>query len=149
MPAQGEDRAYEEQSLFILEIDNIEVAHFETCSEFENESGLVEQREGGNKDVASKLDGIRTYTPITCTRGASDDLSLYNWRQEVLDFGSRAAERNVSIVALNPDGTPRSRINVKRAWPGRYKRGGWDANEDSTVKEEIEIHFLKGSLEIV
>lgn len=149
MPAQGESRAYDEQSLFVLEIDGIEVAFFETCSEFENESGLVEQREGGNKDVAEKLDGIRTLTPITAVRGATNDTSLYDWRQEVINNGSRAAERNCSIVQLNPDGSPKSRLNLKRCWPGRYKRGPWDANEDSTAKEEIEFHYHKGDLEVV
>ncbi len=148
MAAQGESRRYDEMSLFVLEIDNIEVAFFETCSEYEEESGLVEQREGGNKNVAEKIDGIRTLTPITLVRGATSDTSLYDWYQDVKNNGSRASERNASIVQLSPDGTAKSRINLKRAWPGRYKRGAWDANEDTTVKEEIELHYHSGSFEV-
>lgn len=144
MPAQGQNRDYDEQSMFRLEIDEIEVAAFESCSEFEKESGLSEQREGGNKDVASKKDGIRNLTPITLVRGASNDQALYNWYREVEDFGSRAAERNASIVQLNPDGSARSRINLKRAWPGKWKRGPWDATSDDPVKEEITIHYHSG-----
>jgi phage tail-like protein len=148
MAAQGEAREYDEQSMFVLEIDNIEVAFFETCSEFEDESGLTEQREGGNKAVASKTNGIETLTPITLSRGATKDMALYDWRQEVKTQGSRAAERNASIVQLNPDGSPKSRINLKRAWPGKYKRGPWDAKSDDTVKEEIVLHYHEGEFKV-
>lgn len=148
MPVQGEARRYDEQAMFALEIDLIEIAYFESCSEFEEEAGLVEQREGGNKNVASKTDGIRNLTPITCIRGATNDRSLYDWWVAIKANGSRAEERNISIAQLNPDGSVRSRINLKRAWIGRYKRGGWDATSDDTTKEEVDFHYHEGDWDL-
>ena len=148
MAAQGESREYDEQALFVLEIDNIEVAFFESCSEFEDESGVVEQREGGTKKVVSKIDGLETLTPITLVRGATNDTSLYDWRQEVKTQGSRVAERNASIVQLNPNGSPKNRINLKRAWPSKWKRGPWAASADETVKEEIILQYQEGEFKV-
>ncbi len=141
MAAQGEARQYDEQVLFTLEIDGIEVAYFESCSEFEEEAGLIEQREGGSKDVVSKTDGIRTLTPITLVRAASSDTSLFDWWTEVRTNGARLAERNASIVAHNPDGSAKSRINLQRCFITKYKRGPWDATADEYVKEEITLEY--------
>lgn len=141
MTAQGEVRNYEEAAMFVVEIDGVEYGAFESCSDYEDVSGVVEQREGGNKKVAAKRDGTQSYTALTLVRGASDDLAMYNWRQEVKDLGARQAERNGSIVALNPDGSARSRINFKRGWPSGYKRSGWDATSDDFTKEEVTIEF--------
>lgn len=142
MAAQGEVRLYDEQAMFVLEIDGIEQGYFETCSEYMDESATIEQREGGTKKVVAKIDGPQTYQPITLTRGAaSEDRTLSAWRQEVRDNGSVASERNASIVQLNPDGSEKGRINLKRCWPKSYKIGGWDASAEETTKEELVLEF--------
>lgn len=147
MPVQGEARRYDEQAMFVLEIDGIEVAFFETVSEFHEESGVIIGREGGNKGEASKSDGVRTIMPITCTRnGVIQNLDLYNWRQEVKQKGSREAERNAAIVQLNPDGSEKGRMPLERAWPSSYKRGPFDAKADEYVKEEIVLQYHDGDI---
>lgn len=147
MSVQGEARRHDEQAMFVLEIDSIEVAFFESVSEFMEESGVIVGREGGNKDEASKTDGIRTITPLTCVRNSvMQNTDLFDWRQEVIRSGSREAERNVSIVQLNPDGSEKGRMNCQRAWLSSYKRGPFDANADEYVKEEIVIQYHKGDL---
>lgn len=147
MAVQGEARRYDEQAMFVLEIDSIEVAFFETVSEFMEESGVIVGREGGSKDEASKTDGNRTITPITCVRnGVMQNTDLFDWRQEVIRVGSREAERNASIVQLNPDGSEKGRMNLQRAWPSSYKRGPFDAKADEYVKEEIVLQYHKPAL---
>ncbi len=142
MTVQGEARRYDEQAMFVLEIDTIEVAFFESVSEFAEESGVIVGREGGNKDEASKTDGIRTITPLTCVRnGVIQNLDLWNWRQEVKRNGSRDAERNCSIVQLNPDGSEKGRMNLARCWPSSYKRGPFDGGADEYVKEEVVLQY--------
>lgn len=141
MSAQGESRDYDEANLFRLEIDSIEVAAFESCSEFEQVSAVIMQREGGKKSAVSKKDGPRTETALTLVRGASSDTSLWDWYQQVKTQGSRAAERNCSIVQLNPDGSPRSYLNLHRAWPSSYKKGPWAADSEDSVKEEIKLEW--------
>ena len=147
MAVQGEARRYDEQAMFVLEIDSIEVAFFETVSEFADESGVIVGREGGNKDEASKTDGNRSLTPITCVRnGVIQNLDLWNWRQEVITNGSREAERNASIVQLNPNGSEKGRMNLQRSWPSSYKRGPFDAKADEYVKEEVILQYHKPDL---
>ena len=142
MPVQGAARQYDEIALFTIEIDGIELGAFQSCSEFEETCGLIEQREGGNKAVASKTDGIRTFTPLTLVRGASSDTSVYDWYQQVKSEGAYEAERNVSVVRNNPNGTEKSRLNLTRAWPLSYKRGMGDAEADENSKEEIVLEFI-------
>ena len=147
MGVQGEARRHDEQAMFVLEIDSIEVAFFESVSEFADESGVIVGREGGNKDEASKTDGIRSLTPITCTRnGVIQNTDLWDWRQEVKRVGSREAERNSSIVQLNPDGSEKGRMNLQRSWPSAYSRGPFDANADEYVKETIVLQYHKPDL---
>ena len=147
MGVQGEARRHDEQAMFVLEIDSIEVAFFETVSEFADESGVIIGREGGNKDEASKTDGIRSLTPITCVRnGVIQNTDLWDWRQEVKRVGSREAERNASIVQLNPNGSEKGRMNLQRAWPSAYSRGPFDANADEYVKETIVLQYHKPDL---
>ena len=146
---QGEARAYERQALFRLMVDGIEESRAETCSEFMNESEVIEQRTGESREVEEKLDGNVTRAPITLTRGSeSADEYWYEWRQQVLTEGSRAAERNASIEKLTPDGTVVGRINLPRAWPSSYKEGGWDAKTDETLKEEITIVQTKNATRV-
>lgn len=143
---QGEPRAYDRQAMFRIIIDGVDESYAETCSEWMNESAVIEQREGGSLEVAEKLDGNVTRAPITVTRGSdSGNTDWHDWRQEVLEGGSRQAERNVTIEKLAPDGTVRGRINLPRAWPSSYKEGGWDAKTDETTKEELVIVQTKDS----
>jgi len=142
---QGQARDYDEQALFRLEIDDIEVCAFSKCSEFKDESGVIEQREGGNKEVAWKGDGVIKREPLTLERGANaKNFDLYNWREDVKLRGATLAARNAHVVQLNPDGSVKGRISLEAAWPSSYSYGPWDGSADDTSKEIVVLQFLKG-----
>jgi phage tail-like protein len=128
--------------MFRVEIEGIEDSYVMSCSEYVDESAVIEQREGGDKAVAEKMDGLETLTPITVIRGGvATNLDWYNWRQEVKTDGGQAVSRNVSIVQLAPNGEVKGRINLTRAWPSQYQVGPWDATADETVKEQMILQY--------
>ena len=88
--------------VFALEIDGIEVAQFLECSGLKNSTEVFELQEGGMNDRVHKLPGQSRWDNIVLRYGVTSDVSLMQWRGEILtdDFG-RSSRRKGSIVVKN------------------------------------------------
>lgn len=148
MPVVGTPRNYDKKFLFAVEIDGLEVAWFETVSGLEFEVGVVEQREGGNINVADQSPGLVKFSAVTLTVGSTDNRELYDWALLVVDAAANAGlvdksyKKNVAIVQKDRDSTEKRRYNLFEAWPSKYKAGEWDAKAEENVMEEVTLTYL-------
>jgi phage tail-like protein len=147
MGVVGKPRSYHKKFLFSVEIDDCEVAWFESCSAIEAELGVVEQREGGKIVVADQSPGLLKTTPVTLTVGATDNRELWDWWEQIIDAAADSGEpddsykRNVAIVQRDRDGSEKRRYNLPKAWISKFKAAEWDAKAEENTMQEVTIVY--------
>lgn len=144
MPIRGNPRSYQKKFLFVVEIEGVESAAFQSCSELSAEVAVIEQWEGG-RQTPDKSPGRTSVSDITLERGATDDLDLFEWFKEVIAIGANAGlvdnlyKRDMEIILLNRDGSVRRRWSVTGAWPTKFMAGEWDNDADENVIESVTL----------
>lgn len=126
-------------SLFALEIEGVEIGRFTGVSGLGYDTEVVEFQDTllSGKIVTRKRPGRVKYKDITLKRGLSEDNSLVEWYQTVLDG---AVERhNGSIIMYGTAGEEVGRWNFENAWISSWTASDMDAGADEIVIEEITI----------
>lgn len=122
---------------FKLEIEGITVAGFSEVTGLNQESNVIDYREGQEPITPRKLPGLNKFGNITLKRGISPDLSVYNWRKTVTD--GDIERRNASIVLHNEKHEEVVRWNLVNAWPSKYVGPDLKANASEVAIESIEL----------
>jgi phage tail-like protein len=122
---------------FKLEVEGITVAGFSEVTGLNQESNVIDYREGQEPITPRKLPGLNKFGNITLKRGISPDLSVYNWRKTVTD--GDIERRNASIVLHNEKHEEVVRWNLVNAWPSKYVGPDLKANANEVAIESIEL----------
>ncbi len=124
---------------FKLEIDGISRNGFRECSGLDAATAPVDYREGTEKgNVVRKLTGLNTYSAITLKWGITDDKSLWEWREKVIQ-GKNDIRKNVSIVLMDEAGEEKKRWNLTQAWPSKYQAPTFNATANEVAIETLEM----------
>jgi phage tail-like protein len=146
MAIQGNARTYHKKFRFVVEIDLISYAGFQSCSELSSEFAEIAHYEGGVL-IPNKAPGRMTFDDITLMRGVTGDSELYDWHRSIasaadsLGLDGAAFKRNLDIVQLDMAGNMIRRWTVFNAWPKRYVAGDWDNDADENVIEQIVLAY--------
>ena len=122
---------------FKLEIEGITVAGFSEVTGLNQESNVIDYREGQEPITPRKLPGLNKFGNITLKRGISPDLSVYNWRKTVTD--GDIERRNASIVLHNEKHEEVVRWNLVNAWISKYVGPDLKANANEVAIESVEL----------
>ncbi len=123
---------------FKIEIDGIHRNGFRECSGLDAATAPVDYREGDQKgNVVTKLTGLNTYSAITLKWGITDDKSLWEWRDKVIQ--GKTERKNISIILMNEAGEEKKRWNLVEAWPSKYQAPAFNATSNDVAIETIEI----------
>jgi phage tail-like protein len=122
---------------FKLEIEGITVAGFSEVTGLNQESNVIDYREGQEGITPRKLPGLNKFGNITLKRGISPDLSVYNWRKTVTD--GDIERRNASIVLHNEKHEEVVRWNLVNAWVSKYVGPDLKANANEVAIETVEL----------
>ena len=122
---------------FKLEIEGITVAGFSEVTGLNQESNVIDYREGQEPITPRKLPGLNKFGNITLKRGISPDLSVYNWRKTVSD--GDIERRNASIVLHNEKHEEVVRWNLVNAWVSKYTGPDLKANANEVAIESVEL----------
>jgi phage tail-like protein len=122
---------------FKLEIDGITVAGFSEVTGLNQESNVIDYREGQEGITPRKLPGLNKFGNITLKRGISTDVSVYNWRKTVTD--GDIERKNASVVLHNEKHDEVVRWNLVNAWPSKYVGPDLKANANDIAIESIEL----------
>lgn len=144
MTILGVPRIFHKKYKFVVEIGGVAFAGFRTCGEIGINVAKIEQSEGGSL-IPNKSAGRVNVPDVELTRGATDDLDLYNWMQEVVGSDSLLDEplykRTIDIVQLNRRGDPLRRWTLVRAWPIAFVAGDWDNEADENTIEKVTLAY--------
>ena len=121
---------------FLVQIDGIIQASFSECSGVSSTTEVIEYREGGNNTTVFKLPGKTSYGDITLKWGITDNLDLWNWRQQVID-GDIQRKHGALIVFSLDGGTEVARWNFHNAWPTKCELPSFTAKGNDVAIETL------------
>jgi phage tail-like protein len=147
MPIIGKPRTFQKKHKFIVEIDSVAFAGYQSCSELTSEIAETQYFEGGSS-IANKSPGRQTFSDVTLMRAAVEgDLDMYLWHQQVVEAQAQAGleepefKRNLDIVQLGNDGKTKRRWRLFNAWPKSFTAGAWDNDSDDNVIESVTLCY--------
>ena len=126
---------------FALDVQGVVSAFFQSASGFSNTSEIITHQavDAAGKSVQQKIPGDLTWDDITLERGITDDLALWNWRQQVVDGDVEGARKDGSVVMYNQSGTEVTRWNFINGWPSAWNGPDVGAEDQSVAIESISI----------
>jgi phage tail-like protein len=138
VPQQSSTRPYG-KFRFLVEVDGLTLAHFQSVGGLNHEIQAVEYQEGGVNDRLHKLPGQGRYPNLTLKVGYVDNRLLEGWHRNFSQTPGKVGRKNGSIVLLNDDGAEIARWNFTRAWPVKWEGPELDATQSALLVESIEI----------
>jgi phage tail-like protein len=125
---------------FLLEIDGITRAGFSECTIPDSTQDPIEYREGNEGLLVRKIPGMIKYGNLTLKYGTTDDtMELYEWRKQVEECKMKDARRNVAVVLIDDEGSPKARWEFSMAWPTKYDAPDLNASGNDIAIETLEI----------
>jgi phage tail-like protein len=132
---------------FILEIDNVPKGAFSEVGGLTADGDSVDYREGTDvQPNVRKLTGLRKFVNITLKRGYSQDKSLWQWYQNVLNGVDD--RRNVTVVLLNERREAVLRWHAENAWINKIEGPALKASSNDVAMESLELVHEGLSLEM-
>ncbi|MFQ5628282.1 MAG: phage tail protein, partial [bacterium] len=114
-------------------------AGFNECTFGDISVEPVEYREGDDPTYPLKLSGQTKYGDVTLKWGLTDDMSLYNWFNDVLQKGADGNRKNIAITLMDESGAEKSRWNLFECWPKKYDPTDFNAKGNDVAIETLEI----------
>ena len=84
---------------FLVEIEGVTAAGFSECTNFDQETEVIEYREGRENITVRKIPGLNKFANVTLKRGITNDKELWDWSKKVMD--GLIERQNVSICLLD------------------------------------------------
>jgi phage tail-like protein len=125
---------------FRVEIEGVTAGSFTTFEGIDTETEVVIFNNGNDMQVR-KRPGRTTYANLVLKRGYINTDELWNWYKAVAD--GKIERKSGSIISLGDDGSEIMRYNFYEGWPCRWKGMKFDANNNGTLFEEIELAIEK------
>ncbi|MGI9301128.1 MAG: phage tail protein [Gammaproteobacteria bacterium] len=110
------------------------------CNEvsgLETEVTPVEYRNGNEDITVRKIPGLKKFTNITLKRGMTGDLAFWNWIRGAMKGQVQRAQGNIVMQDENQQEV--LRWNFNRGWPCKFTGPGYNAANNETAFETIEI----------
>ncbi len=124
------------------------VLSFTKVDGLEDETEVVDYREGMDPVTMGKHPGLSTFPNLTLERGVSSDSSLIAWRRKVVDLvgsagtgaiGSAGFQADVLVELYDRAGQSVRRWEVKNAWPNKLSTEALDASSSDILINSLEL----------
>jgi phage tail-like protein len=122
---------------FLVEIDGITRAAFQTVSGFDSTIDVIEHREGGDNLTPRKLPGQTKHANIVLKWGLTADDELYRWHRDAVR--GNLQRKNGSIILLDRAGREVVRWNFYNAWPSKWDGPDLNAEGNDVAIETLEL----------
>ncbi len=124
---------------FLVEIDGLTIAHFQSINGLSHEVEVLTYQEGGVNDRLHKLPAQGSYPNLTLKTGYINTTVMEGWHVGYAKSPGTTGRKNGSIVLLNDDGSELCRWNFTRAWPVKWEGPELDSGGAQIAVETLEI----------
>ncbi len=129
---------------FGVEFQDRITGYFTEVSDIGSESEVVEHKvvnEDSKETIIQKQPGRLTWGDVTLKRGVTDNLDVWEWRQDVVEGNLEAARKNGTITAYDSQWNPVAQWEVVNAWPSKVDGPAPKADStDYLVEEMVLVH---------
>jgi len=123
---------------FVVEIQGITATSFSEVSGLETSIDVIDYRAGNSKlNTEQKLPGLYKTTDVTLKRGLTQDTSLWNWINSVMN-GS-LSRTTVVIRLLDQADNPVLLWKLRNAWPCKWSGPVLSAGSSDVAIETLQI----------
>ena len=128
---------------YAIEVQGVVTGYFTECSGIGSEHEIIEHKivdEKGRESI-QKIPGRLKWQDVTLKRGITNNMDIWDWREQVVQGKVDDARRNGSIVMFNQALDEVARWNFENAWP--LKVSGPSVKSDSNefgIEELVITH---------
>jgi len=130
---------------FQVEVEGKFTAIFKGCSGIGSTSEIIEHKVGtkDGKQTIQRIPGRVMWSDAVLSRGLTTDLSLNQWRQDVIDGRTAEARKKCVITVFDAGGKPGAIWELNNAWPSglimKQKDDGTAVIEELTIAYEAAV----------
>jgi phage tail-like protein len=125
---------------FYVEMESTIAASFSECSGLGVKIKREAYMEGGVNEQQRILLGQAEFTDVTLKRGVTDDLTFWNWLNNILQ-GSLKQRRNINILLFNQAGDTMQCWTLIGAVPVGWKAPSMQASGNAVAIEELTLAY--------
>jgi len=128
---------------FALETQGSITGYFTEVSGIGSENDIVEHKvvDDGGHEWVQKIPGRLKWGDVTLKRGITDNLEIWDWRQNVIDGKMKDSRKNCTVKMYDRDYKLAARWDFTNAWPSKVT--GPSVKSDSNefgVEEVVLVH---------
>mgnify|MGYP001066237213 CR=1 FL=1 len=125
-------------SSFGLEIEGESVGTFQKCTGITTKNEIItENKSKHGKSIVQKQPGSLAVGDITLERGYTDNMDLYNWRDEIVNGNVSTNRKDCSVVVYNVKDEEVARFNIFDCWPAELSGPELDASSNDIAIEKV------------
>jgi phage tail-like protein len=126
---------------FMLQLEKAIAGYFTECGGIGSEHEIVEHKvvdEAGH-EVIRKIPGRLKWTDVTLKRGITQDMQIWEWRQDAVKGDMKTARKNCTITMLDRMYTPVAIWHFYNAWPSKVTGPNLKSDSNEFGVEEVTI----------
>jgi len=126
---------------YAIEVQGVVTGYFTECSGVGSEHEIIEHKivdEKGRESI-QKIPGRLKWQDITLKRGITDNMDIWDWRDQVVQGKVNDARRNGSVIMFNQSLEEVARWNFENAWPSKVSGPAMKSDSNEFGVEELVI----------
>ena len=126
---------------YAIEVQGVVTGYFTECSGIGSENEVIEHKivDEKGRETIQKLPGRLKWQDVTLKRGITDNMDIWDWRDEVVQGKVDDARRNGSVVMFNQSLQEVARWNFENAWPSKVSGPSMKSDSNEFGVEELVI----------
>ena len=126
---------------YAIEVQGVVTGYFTECSGIGSENEVIEHKivDDKGRETIQKLPGRLKWQDVTLKRGITDNMDIWDWRDEVVQGKVDDARRNGSVVMFNQQLSEVARWNFENAWPSKVSGPSMKSDSNEFGVEELVI----------
>jgi phage tail-like protein len=130
-------------SYFMLAIDGVPAGVFTGCSGLSLEINVAKQQQASKegKRFEIKIPGRTKYGTLSMKRGATEDLKLQQWFDQVVNGKMQEATKTVGVTVMDSEFKPMAKFTLDGCWPSKLSVSDLNASNDEIMVEDISIVY--------
>ena len=126
---------------YAIEVQGVVTGYFTECAGIGSEHELIEHKivDEKGRETIHKVPGRLKWQDVTLKRGITDNMDIWDWREEVVQGKVDDARRNGSIVMFNQGLDEVARWNFERGWPLKVTGPSMKSDSNEFGIEELVI----------